>query len=41
MTPAFGPAEAKALLPYFMDSVNKASVLCLHLVSKACSGPFH
>ena len=32
MTPAFGPVEAKELLPYFMDSVNKASELLLHLV---------
>ena len=30
MTPAFGPVEAKGSLPYFMDSVNKASGLRLH-----------
>ena len=32
MTPAFGPAEAKELLPYFMDTVNKVSRLRPHLV---------
>ena len=35
MAPAFGPVETKALLPYFMDTVNKAGGLHLHLVLKA------
>ena len=41
MTPAFGPVEAKALLPCVMDSVNKANGLRLHRVLKADSGPCH
>ena len=35
MAPAFGLVEAKGLLPYFMDTVNKAPELRLLLVSNA------
>jgi len=38
MAPAFGLVEAKGLLPYFMDTVNKAYELRLHLVSNADQG---
>ena len=41
MTPAFGPVEAKGLLPCVMDSVNKANELRLHLILKAESRPCH
>ena len=30
MTPAFGPVEAKELLPHFVDSANKAGGLRPH-----------
>ena len=32
MAPAFGPVEAKALLPYFMDAATKACELCSHSI---------
>ena len=41
MAPAFGLAEAKGLLPYFMDSVTKGRKLRLRLTSEADSGPHH
>ena len=32
MTPAFGPAEAKALVPTFIQSANRVSfLLCIEL----------
>lgn len=31
MVPAFGPAEAKALVPTFARSANGVSFLCLEL----------
>jgi len=39
MAPAFGLGEAKGLLPYFMDTVNKVHKLHLQLVSNADQGP--
>jgi len=39
MAPAFGLVEAKGLLPYFMDTVNKAHEFRLHLVSNADQSP--
>jgi len=39
MAPVFGPVEAKALLPYFMDAVTKARELRFYLVLEAHSGP--
>jgi len=39
MAPAFGLVEAKGLLPYFMDTADKAHELHLHLVSNADQGP--
>ena len=40
MAPAFGPFEAKNLLPHFMNSVTKARGICLHLILKTDSGPW-
>jgi len=39
MAPAFGVAEAKSLLPYFMDSVTKARELRLYLILGVDLGP--
>ena len=41
MTPAFGHVEVKELLPYFMDSVNKANELRPYLILTADLGPCH
>ena len=39
MSPAFGPFEAKGLLPCFMGSATKVRRVCLHLVLRADLGP--
>ena len=41
MAPAFGLAEVKGLLPYFMDSTTKACELCFHLILKPNSSLCH
>ena len=41
MAPAFGLAEVKSLLPYFMDSTTKACELCFHLILKPNSSLCH
>ena len=41
VAPAFGPLEAKGLLPYFMGCVTKARELLLHLFLEADSGPLY
>jgi len=35
MSPAFGPAEVKGLVPYFMDTATKAREFRLHSILKA------
>ena len=39
MTPAFGPVETKALLPYFVDTVTKVREPHLRLILKADPSP--
>lgn len=39
MAPAFGLVEAKALLPYFMDSVTKARELHFYLILEVDLSP--
>lgn len=39
MAPAFGPSEAKALLPYFMDAATKVLEFGFYLTLEANSGP--
>ena len=41
MAPAFGPVEAKGLLPYFMDSATKARGPHLYLIWKVDPSPRH
>ena len=41
MSPAFGLAEVKGLLPYFMDSITKACELCFDMILKANSSLCH
>lgn len=41
MAPAFGPVEAKGLLPYFMDSAAKVRRSRSHLMMRADLGPFN
>jgi len=40
MAPAFGLAEANALLPYFVDAVTKAREFRLYLILEVDSGPY-
>jgi len=41
MAPALSAVEAKALLPYFMDTVTKARGLHFYLILEPDSGPCH